>query len=41
MIKRDFYRDILDRLNQAVYVRDLNKNIIYLNNKAKRFSDGR
>lgn len=39
MKKRDFYRDILDRLNQAVYVRDLNKNIIYLNNKAERFSN--
>lgn len=39
MKKTDLYRHILDRLNQAVYVRDLDKNIIYINRKAKWLSD--
>jgi diguanylate cyclase (GGDEF)-like protein/PAS domain S-box-containing protein len=37
-MKENFYKDILDKLNSAVYVRDLDKRLIYMNEKAKLLS---
>lgn len=38
-MEEQFYKEVLDRLHSAVYVRDRNRNIIYMNRKARFLSN--